>query len=50
MSNQEPEIKRWTAKKKARVVVDILKGKTAAYDLKPSEVESWVEEGLACRL
>jgi len=53
MGNQEPEIKRWTAKRKARVVVDILKGKTTAaevarqYDLKPREVESWVEEGLA---
>ncbi len=49
MSNQEPEIKRWTAKRKARVVVDILnilKRKTPAaevarqYDLRPNEVES----------
>ena len=33
MSNREPEIKRWTAKRKARVVVDILKGKTTAAEV-----------------
>ncbi len=53
MSNREPEIKRWTAKRKARVLIGILEGKVTTaevarqYDLKPGEVESWVEEGLA---
>jgi len=53
MSNQEPEIKRWTAKRKVKVVVDILKGKATVaevarqYDLKPGEVQAWVEEDLA---
>ena len=53
MSNQEPEIKRWTAKRKAKIVVDILKGKTTVaevarqFDLKPGEVQAWVEEGIS---
>ena len=49
MSN-EPTVKRWTAKRKAAVVMDIFKGKTTVTevarenDLTVSEVESWVEE------
>lgn len=41
MSN-EPEVKRWTAKRKAELIKDIIKGKTTskeaarAYDLTPS--------------
>ncbi|OAQ19806.1 DUF1153 domain-containing protein [Thermosulfurimonas dismutans] len=52
MSSPEPEVKRWTAKRKTQVVLDILKGKTTVaevarrYDLKPSEIEGWVEEGI----
>jgi transposase-like protein len=47
----EDEIKRWTAKRKTALVLDIIQGKTTvceasrAYDLNPSEVEQWVDEG-----
>src|SRR5690625_3230981 len=47
----EQDIKRWTAKRKSALVLDIIQGKTTvaeasrAYDLSPSEVESWVEDG-----
>ncbi|WBA15580.1 DUF1153 domain-containing protein [Salinivibrio proteolyticus] len=46
MSN-EPEVKRWTAKRKAELVKDIIKGKRTSkeaartYDLTPSEIERW---------
>lgn len=47
----EEEIKRWTAKRKSALVVEILQGKTTvaeasrAYDLPPSEVEGWIDDG-----
>lgn len=47
----EDDIKRWTAKRKAALVLDIIQGKTTvaeasrAFDLTPSEVEAWVDEG-----
>jgi transposase-like protein len=47
----EEEIKRWTAKRKTALVLEIIQGKTTvavasrAYDLPPSEVEAWVDEG-----
>ncbi|MDR2332936.1 MAG: DUF1153 domain-containing protein [Burkholderiaceae bacterium] len=47
----EDDIKRWTAKRKTALVLDIIQGKTTlseasrAYDLNPSEVEQWVDEG-----
>jgi transposase-like protein len=46
----EEDIKRWTAKRKTALVLDIIQGKTTvseasrAYDLNPSEVEQWVDE------
>lgn len=46
----EDSIKRWTAKRKAALVVEIIQGKTTvaeasrAYDLSPSEIEGWVED------
>ena len=46
----EDEIKRWTAKRKSALVLDIIQGKTTvseasrAYDLSPSEVEAWVDD------
>jgi transposase-like protein len=46
----EEEIKRWTAKRKSALVIEILQGKTTvaeagrAFDLPPSEVESWVDD------
>ncbi|MBS8271394.1 DUF1153 domain-containing protein [Halomonas litopenaei] len=49
MTDDNP-IKRWTAKRKASVVMDIFKGKTTAaelarqYDLTVSEIEGWVDE------
>ena len=50
-TTMEEEFKRWTAKRKAQLVLDILQGRTTvaeasrAYDLPPSEIEEWVEEG-----
>ena len=45
------EIKRWTARRKSALVLGIIQGKTTvaeasrAYDLPPSEIEAWVEDG-----
>ena len=45
------EIKRWRAKRKSALVLEILQGKTTVaeasreFDLAPSEVEKWIEEG-----
>src|ERR1700742_3344288 len=47
----EDEIKRWTARRKAALVLEIIRDKTAvaeasrAHDLPPSEIELWVEDG-----
>jgi len=47
----DEEIKRWTAKRKSALVLEIIQGKTRvaeasrAYDLPPSEIEAWVEDG-----
>ena len=44
------EIKRWTAKRKSALVIEILQGKTTVaevsrqYDLSPSEIESWIDD------
>ena len=46
----EEEIKRWTAKRKSALVIEALQGKTSlseasqAFDLPPSEIETWVDE------
>lgn len=43
-------IKRWTAKRKSALVIEIIQGKTTvtettrSFDLTPSEIESWVED------
>ena len=43
----DEEIKRWTAKRKTALVLEIIQGKTSVseasrtYDLPPSEIESW---------
>lgn len=45
------DIKRWTAKRKSALVLDIIRGKTTvaeasrSYDLSPSEIEEWVDDG-----
>ena len=47
----EEEIKRWTARRKAALVLAIIQGKTTvaeasrSFDLPPSEIEEWVDEG-----
>lgn len=46
----EDDIKRWTAKRKAVLVMEIIQGKSTvaeasrAFDLTPSEIETWVDE------
>ncbi len=52
-SGQQDDVKRWTAKRKSAVVLDLIKGKTTAadvarkHDLTVAEVESWVERFMA---
>ena len=47
----EEDFKRWTAKRKAALVTEILQGKTSvseasrAHDSPPSEIEEWVDVG-----
>ncbi|QAA92960.1 DUF1153 domain-containing protein [Pollutimonas thiosulfatoxidans] len=46
----EDEIKRWTAKRKSALVLDIIRGKATVaeasrtYDLAPSEIENWMDD------
>jgi transposase-like protein len=46
----DESIKRWTAKRKSALVVEIIQGKTTvaeasrSFDLSPSEIESWVDD------
>jgi transposase-like protein len=50
-ATMEEEFRRWTAKRKAQLVLDILQGRTTVaeasctFDLTPSEIEEWVEDG-----
>jgi transposase-like protein len=47
----DEDIKRWTAKRKSALVLEIIQGRTTvaeasrAYDLPPAEIETWVEDG-----
>ena len=47
------ENKRWSAKRKSALVLEIIQGKTTVaeasrqFDLSPSELESWVEQAKA---
>ena len=47
----EEEIKRWTARRKSQLVLEIIQGRTTVseasrqFDLPPSEIEGWVEDG-----
>ena len=47
----DEQIKRWTAKRKSALVLEIIQGKTTvaeasrAYDLPPSEIETRVDDG-----
>ena len=46
----EDDIKRWTAKRKEALVMEIIRGKTSisesgrSFDTSPSEIEEWVDE------
>ena len=46
----QDDIKRWTAKRKAALVMEIIQGKTTiaeasrAFDVSPAEIEEWVDE------
>ncbi|GMU47684.1 MAG: hypothetical protein AMXMBFR26_24660 [Porticoccaceae bacterium] len=47
----DEEVKRWTARRKSALVLDIIQGKVTVseasrqFGLPPSEIESWVEDG-----
>ncbi len=49
----DEEIKRWTARRKSALVLDIIQGKTTVsessrqFDLPPSEIESWIDQARA---
>src|SRR5258708_19203118 len=49
----DEEIKRWTARRKSALVLEIIQGKTTVaqaareFDLTPSEIEEWIEHGKA---
>jgi len=54
MSNmQDEDIKRWTAKRKSALVLDIIQGKATVaeasrqFDLPPAEIEDWVNQAKA---
>jgi len=46
----DENIKRWMAKRKTALVIEIIRGKTTvaearcSFDLLPSEIEGWVED------
>ncbi|TJZ82434.1 DUF1153 domain-containing protein [Paracoccus hibiscisoli] len=46
----DDSIKRWTAKRKTALVIEIIQGRTTvaaasrSFDLTPSEIEGWVED------
>lgn len=51
MSGQlDDNIRRWTAKRKSALVIEIIQGKATvaeasrSYDLAPSEIENWVDD------
>ena len=47
---KDDRIKRWTAKRKTALVIEIIQGKTTvseasrSFDLSPSEIEGWVDD------
>ncbi|WP_241560791.1 DUF1153 domain-containing protein [Paenirhodobacter populi] len=46
----DDSIKRWTAKRKTALVIEIIQGKTTeaeasrSFDLSPSEIEGWIDD------
>ncbi len=53
MSDMEEEIKRWTAKRKSVLVMDIIQGRATMaeasrqFDLPPAEIEDWFNQAKA---
>jgi transposase-like protein len=49
----DEEIKRWTARRKSALVLEIIQGKTTVaeaarlHDLPPSAIEEWIDQGKA---
>lgn len=49
----EEDIKRWTARRKSALILEIIRGKTTVaeaarrFDLSPSEIEAWIDQGKA---
>lgn len=47
----DEDIKRWTARRKSALVLEIIQGKTTVaeaarqFDLPPSEIEDWMDQG-----
>ena len=52
-TTMDEDVKRWTARRKSALVLDIIQGKTTVseaarqFDLSPSEIEEWVGQGKA---
>lgn len=52
-TTMDEDVKRWTARRKSALVLDIIQGKTTVceaarqFDLSPSEIEEWVDQGKA---
>lgn len=52
-TTMDEDVKRWTARRKSALVLDIFQGKTTVseaarqFDLSPSEIEEWVDQGKA---
>jgi transposase-like protein len=48
--DMDEEIKRWAARRKSALVLDIIQGKPTVseslrqFDLPPSEIESWIDQ------
>ena len=49
----DEEIKRWTARRKLALVLEIIRGKTTVaeasrqFDVPPAEIEDWIDQGKA---
>ena len=52
-TTMDEDVNRWTARRKSALVLDIIQGKTTVseaarqFDLSPSEIEEWVDQGKA---
>ena len=48
----DEEIKRWTARRKSALILEIIQAKTTVaeasrqYDLTPSEIQDWIDQGV----